>query len=45
MDFEKLCRELEINAETIAAFVETLAVAEAVKEEIRQVSPSTYTGI
>lgn len=35
----------EINAETIAAFVETLAVAEAVKEEIRQVSPSTYTGI
>jgi adenylosuccinate lyase len=35
----------EINAETIAAFVETLAVTEAVKEEIRQVSPSTYTGI
>ena len=35
----------EINAETIAAFVETLAVSEDVKQEIRQISPSTYTGI
>jgi adenylosuccinate lyase len=35
----------EINAETIAEFVETLAVEETIKEEIRQISPSTYTGI
>ncbi|HVV55275.1 MAG TPA: adenylosuccinate lyase [Mucilaginibacter sp.] len=35
----------EINADTIAAFVETLAVSELVKEEIRRISPSTYTGI
>jgi len=35
----------EINAETIAAFVETLAVSEAVKGEIKKISPSTYTGI
>ncbi|MFB9844693.1 adenylosuccinate lyase [Mucilaginibacter ginsenosidivorans] len=34
-----------INADTIAAFVETLAVSEAVKDEIRKISPSTYTGI
>jgi adenylosuccinate lyase len=35
----------EINADTIAAFVETLAVSDMVKEEIRKISPSTYTGI
>jgi len=35
----------EINAETIAAFVETLAVSEAVRGEIKKISPSTYTGI
>jgi adenylosuccinate lyase len=35
----------EINAETIAAFVETLAVSEIIKEEIKQISPSNYTGI
>ena len=29
----------------IAAFIETLDVAEAVKEELRALSPSTYTGI
>jgi adenylosuccinate lyase len=34
-----------INAHTIAEFVETLQVSETVKEEIRQVSPATYTGI
>jgi adenylosuccinate lyase len=34
-----------INAQTIAEFVETLQVSEAVKEEVRQVSPATYTGI
>jgi adenylosuccinate lyase len=35
----------EINAETIAAFVETLAVSDLVKDEIRNISPSTYTGV
>jgi adenylosuccinate lyase len=35
----------EINAQTIAAFVETLAVTDAVKGEIKKISPSTYTGI
>jgi adenylosuccinate lyase len=35
----------EINAQTIAEFVETLQVSETVKEEIRQISPATYTGI
>jgi adenylosuccinate lyase len=35
----------EINAETIAAFVDTLAVSKAVREEIKKISPSTYTGI
>ena len=35
----------EINAKTIAAFVDTLAVSEAVREEIKKISPSTYTGI
>ncbi|HVS91582.1 MAG TPA: adenylosuccinate lyase [Mucilaginibacter sp.] len=35
----------EINADTIKAFVETLAVSELVKEEISRITPSTYTGI
>jgi adenylosuccinate lyase len=35
----------EINAETIAAFVETLVVSDLVKAEIKKVSPSNYTGI
>jgi len=35
----------EINAETIAEFVETLAVGDLIKEEIRQISPWSYTGI
>lgn len=35
----------EINAATIAEFVETLAVGEDIKAEIRMVSPSSYTGI
>lgn len=34
-----------INADTIAAFVETLAVSEVVREEIRKISPANYTGI
>lgn len=34
-----------INAETIAEFVKTLQVSDAIKEEIKKISPSTYTGI
>ena len=34
-----------ITHKSIAAFIETLDVAEAVKEELRALSPSTYTGI
>ncbi|WP_461452552.1 adenylosuccinate lyase [Mucilaginibacter sp.] len=35
----------QINADTIAEFVNTLQVSDSVKEEIKQVSPSNYTGI
>ncbi len=34
-----------INSVTIAEFVETLQVSDAIKEEIKKISPSTYTGI
>ena len=34
-----------ITAETIAAFIETLDVAESVKKELRALSPATYTGV
>ena len=34
-----------INANTIANFIETLDVSEEVKEELRAITPSTYTGI
>ena len=34
-----------ITAEAIAAFIDELAVSEAVKEELRALSPATYTGI
>lgn len=34
-----------VNAQTIAAFVDTLNVSDDVKEEIKQISPSNYTGI
>ena len=34
-----------ITAETIAAFIDTLDVAEPVKVELRALSPATYTGI
>ena len=33
-----------INHEIIADFIETLNVSESVKEELRSISPSTYTG-
>ena len=35
----------KVNANTISEFVETLDVSDVVKREIRQISPSTYTGI
>jgi adenylosuccinate lyase len=35
----------QVNAETIAAFVETLDVSDAVKTEIKKVTPLNYTGI
>ena len=34
-----------ITAETIARFIDTLEVCESVKEELRAITPSTYTGI
>ena len=34
-----------INANTIANFIETLDVSEELKEELRAITPSTYTGI
>lgn len=33
-----------VTAESIAAFIDTLNVSEAVKEELRKLSPSTYVG-
>ena len=34
-----------INEESIQAFIETLDVSEGVKEELRKITPHTYTGI
>ena len=34
-----------ITAETISRFIDTLEVSEAVKEELRAITPSSYTGI
>ncbi len=34
-----------ITEQSIKAFIETLAVSESVKEELRALSPSTYTGV
>ena len=34
-----------ITAETIARFIDTLDVSDAVKDELRAITPSTYTGI
>jgi len=34
-----------INAETIAAFIETLSVNKNIKTELKAISPSNYTGI
>lgn len=35
----------QVNASTIATFVDSLAVADNVKAEIKNISPSNYTGI
>ncbi|MBK3519296.1 adenylosuccinate lyase [Carboxylicivirga sp. N1Y132] len=35
----------EINAKTMAAFIETLNVSEEVKEEMRALTPHSYTGV
>ena len=35
----------KINAKTMAAFVENLDVSEAVKEELKKITPHNYTGI
>jgi len=35
----------QINADTIADFVSTLDVSDEIKEEIKQITPSNYTGI
>ena len=35
----------KVNANTIADFVKTLDVSESVKEEIRKITPSSYTGV
>jgi adenylosuccinate lyase len=34
-----------MNAETIAAFIETLNVSESVKDELRALTPHNYTGM
>ena len=34
-----------VNAETIAAFVDTLDVSDSVKSELKQITPGNYTGI
>ena len=34
-----------ITAETIASFIDTLDVSESVKDELRAITPTTYTGI
>ncbi|WP_430809371.1 MULTISPECIES: adenylosuccinate lyase [unclassified Carboxylicivirga] len=35
----------EINAKTMAAFIDTLEVSEEVKEEMRALTPHSYTGV
>ena len=33
-----------VTAESISAFIDTLEVSDAVKEELHRLSPSSYTG-
>jgi adenylosuccinate lyase len=35
----------EVNSQTIAEFVDTLAVTDSVKEEIKKITPLNYTGV
>jgi len=35
----------QVNAETIAVFVDSLSVDDTIKEEIKKITPSNYTGI
>ena len=35
----------QVNAQTIAAFVDGLNVNEAVKQELKQITPMNYTGV
>ena len=35
----------QITEQSIKSFIETLEVSEAVKEELRALSPATYTGL
>ena len=33
-----------VDAEAIARFIDTLAVSDAVKQELKRITPSNYTG-
>ena len=35
----------QINGQTIAAFVDTLDISDAIKNELKQITPLNYTGI
>jgi len=35
----------QVNAQTIAEFVNTLEIDDNIKEEIKQITPGNYTGI
>ena len=35
----------QINGQTIAAFVDTLDISDAIKQELKQITPANYTGI
>jgi adenylosuccinate lyase len=35
----------QINGQTIAAFVDTLNVSDAIKQELKQITPANYTGV
>ena len=35
----------EVNAQSIARFIDTLNVSDAVKEELRAITPQSYTGV
>jgi adenylosuccinate lyase len=35
----------KVNAQTISSFVDGLQVSDAIKEELKKITPSNYTGI